>query len=61
MDNKLNDKSGDTVRILRPPPRVFTDHCGQNIWMGEVEHLELELEQPASTDPYNNVEDARFW
>lgn len=59
MNRILNNKAGDTVRILRPPPRVFTDQCGQNIWMGEVEHLELELEQPVNTDPYNTVEDPK--
>lgn len=56
MSNILKDKSGDTVRILRPPPRVFTDLCGRNVWMGDVESLELALEQPENTDPYNSAE-----
>lgn len=45
---------GDTIRIRRPP-RVFTTVLGQNIWMGDVEPCELELEQKASTDPYDNA------
>lgn len=59
MSNNLTDKSGDTVRIHRPPPRVFTDLCGRNVWMGDVEPLELGLEQPANTDPYNSAEAAK--
>ncbi|MDH3692156.1 MAG: hypothetical protein OEU36_22190 [Gammaproteobacteria bacterium] len=59
MSNNLEGKSGDTVRILRPPPRVFTDLCGHNVWMGEVESLELGLEQPENTDPYNSAEVAK--
>lgn len=45
---------GDTVRIRRPP-RVFTTVLGQNIWMGDVEPYELELEHKASTDPYDST------
>jgi len=56
MSNSLKDKSGDTVRILRPPPRVFTDSRGQNVWMGDVEPLELAFEHPENTDPYNSAE-----
>lgn len=56
MSDNLDDKSGDTVRILRSPPRVFTDSCGRNVWIGGVEPLELALEHPANTDPYNSVE-----
>ena len=49
---KLND---DTVRLMRPPPRVFTNVVGQNVWMGEVEPLDLQLEEPgAGFDPYNS-------
>ncbi len=59
MSENLNDKPGDTVRILRPPPRVFTDLCGRNVWMGGVEPLELALENPANTDPYNSLDVAR--
>ena len=55
MSDFGNDKTGDTVRLLRPPPRVFTDASGRNVWMGEVEVLDLELEPAANTDPYNNV------
>lgn len=57
MSSNLKDKSGDTVRILRPPPRVFTDPVGQNVWMGEVKAVELELVQPDDTDPYNSAGD----
>ena len=49
------ENSDDTVRLLRPPPRVFTDGLGRNVWMGDVEPLELELDQPVNTDPYNSV------
>ena len=45
---------GDTVRIRRPP-RVFTTVLGQNIWMGDVEPYELELEHKVSTDPYDST------
>lgn len=46
----------DTVRILRRPPRVFTDPLGHNVWMGDVKPLELEVEPPAGdTDPYNRA------
>ncbi len=55
MSTKLEDKSGDTIRLLRPPPRVFTDQCGRNVWMGEVEAIELESVQPVHTDPYNRA------
>jgi hypothetical protein len=44
---------GAAVRVLRPRPRVFTDEIGKNIWMGEVEHIELELGNAPSSDPYN--------
>ena len=39
---------GDTVRI-RKPPRVFTTVLGQNIWMGDVDPCELELEDGNGT------------
>jgi hypothetical protein len=55
MSESRNDRSGDTVRLQRPPPRVFTDPCGHNVWMGDVEVLELEIEPTVSTDPYNSV------
>lgn len=61
MSRNFKEKTGDTVRILRPPPRVFTDDTGRNIWLGDVEPLELELEQPAKTDPYNTAELRRPW
>lgn len=51
----------ETVRLLRPPPRVFTDHCGRSVWMGEVEVLDLELVQVESTDPYNSAETDKRW
>ena len=49
------DNTDDTVRMLRPPPRVFTDALGRNVWMGDIEPLELELDQPGNTDPYNSA------
>ena len=56
MSENLKEKSGDTIRILRPPPRVYTDTLGRNVWMGDVDPLELALEDPVSTDPYNTAE-----
>lgn len=56
MSENLKEKSGDTIRILRPPPRVYTDTLGRNVWMGDVEPLELVLENPANTDPYNTAD-----
>ena len=53
-------QTGDTVRI-RKPPRVFTTVLGQNIWMGDVEPCELELENPASTDPYDSAASDDPW
>ena len=44
----------DTVRI-RKPPRVFTTVLGQNIWMGDVDECELELEGRNGSDPYDNA------
>lgn len=55
MSSKLEERSGDTVRLLRPPPRVFTDPQGRNVWMGEIEVLELEPVQVVTTDPYNTA------
>ena len=59
MSDNLDHRTGDTVRILRPPPRVFTELNGRNVWMGDVEPLELALDEPVNTDPYNNVEVTR--
>ena len=56
MSDKPDNRSGDTVRLLRPPPRVFTDPNGRNVWMGDVEVLDLELMPAANTDPYNNLD-----
>ena len=52
-----SEPTGDTIRILRPPPRVYTNPLGQNLWMGEVEPVELELdrEHGTNTDPYNSA------
>ncbi len=55
MSDVTSDNAPDTVRILRPPPKVFTTELGQNVWMAEVEPLELELEEAVSTDPYNSA------
>ena len=61
MSSKSEDKSGDTVRLLRPPPRVFTDPCGHTVWMGEVDMLEIELEKAEKTDPYNTATNNDPW
>ncbi len=61
MSSELDDRSGDTVRLLRPPPRVFTDPLGRNVWMGEVEALELEPVQVVNTDPYNSANTGDPW
>ncbi len=45
----------DTVRLLRPPPRVLTDHIGHNVWMGEVDVVDFELMPTENTDPYNSA------
>ena len=58
MNSKSEDRLGDTVRLLRPPPKVFTDPLGRNVWMGEVEVLELEPVQEVNTDPYNIADSA---
>ena len=57
MDSSNKDTSDDTVRLRRPPARVFTDECGNNVWMGDVEVVDLELVQidDSSDDPYNNA------
>lgn len=60
MSNKFEDEAGDTVRVLRPPPRVFTEVCGRTVWMGDVESLELGLEQSENTDPYNSADNSRY-
>ena len=58
MKNHLTEDPGDTVRLLRPPPRVFTEARGQTVWMGDVEALELELEDDeVANDPYNSAND----
>jgi hypothetical protein len=56
MSNNFEDQTGDTVRILRPPPRVTTDPLGRNVWLGDIEPLELALEDAANSDPYNSAE-----
>jgi len=61
MDTQLQNEPGDTVRLLRPPPRVFTDQRGRNVWMGEVEALELEPVQVPNTDPYNSADLVDPW
>ena len=60
MSEKLEKKTGDTVRILRPPPRVYTDVIGCNVWMGDVDPVELALEENPSHDPYNSAEVVDF-
>lgn len=61
MNNKFEDRLGDTVRMLRPPPRVFTDPLGRNVWMGEIEVLELEPVADVNTDPYNSADVSDPW
>lgn len=58
MSDPATDRPEDTVRLLRPPPRVFTDPLGNNVWMGDVEVHELELVEPDNTDPYNSADAA---
>ena len=55
MNRNFTEETGDTVRLLRPPPRVVTDPKGRTVWMGEVEVLELELVDTANADPYNTA------
>ena len=61
MKRKSQEEPADTVRLLRPPPRVFTDPCGNNVWMGEVEVLDLDLLQPENFDPYNSADVRDPW
>lgn len=49
----LYDSTGGTLRIRRPP-RVFTTDLGKNVWMGEVEPCELELELEVDADLQTN-------
>ena len=58
MNSNDKDNTSDTVRLRRPPARVFTDDCGNNVWMGDVEVVDLELVQvdDSNDDPYNNAE-----
>ena len=57
MDSTDKDSSGDTVRMRRPPARVFTDSVGVNVWMGDIEVVDFELVQidETSDDPYNSA------
>lgn len=56
---KLQDNHiGDTVRVRRPPPKVFTDASGQSVWMAGVAAVECKLEiepEVPGTDPYNSA------
>ncbi len=62
MNSDLTENHGDTVRLLRPPPRVITQTKGQNVWIGGLDapdldfelELELETEEP-DYDPYNSA------
>lgn len=55
MEKMNSNNIGDTIRIRRPP-RVYTNHKGDTIWMSEVDpvELEIELDQVVSTDPYDS-------
>jgi len=56
MMGDTTEDSGDTIRLLRPPPRVFTEARGQTVWMGDIEVLEFELQDDeAGRDPYNSA------
>ena len=61
VSSELEDKTDDTVRLLRPPPRVFTDPCGRNVWMGDIEVLEFEAVPVVNTDPYNSASPGDPW
>ena len=61
MSDESQLRSGDTVRLRRPPPRVFTDPLGHNVWMGEVDMLDLELAEVANSDPYNTADADNSW
>ena len=55
MSDKHSQSQDDTVRLMRPPPRVFTNPVGRSVWMGGVEPVELELDEPAANfDPYDS-------
>ncbi len=56
MNASKRNHIGDTVRIERPPPKVFTDELGRNVWMSGVEPcgLELEVDPTRECDPYNS-------
>lgn len=56
MNGYKRKQTGDTVRIERPPPKVFTDELGWNVWMSGIEPYLLELETDGSRefDPYNS-------
>ncbi len=56
MDAAKRNRTGDTVRIKRPPPKVFTDELGRNVWMSGVAPCRIELESDGSHDfdPYNS-------
>ena len=61
MQHDLTEDPAETIRLLRPPPRVITRTRGQNVWLGAVEapaldfelELEVETEEP-DYDPYNS-------
>jgi len=57
MKQALSNRTGDTVRIQRPPPKVFTDPIGRNVWMSGIDpcDLELEADSSADTNPYDSV------
>lgn len=54
----MNEQQADaTVRLQRPPPKVYTDERGRTIWMGGVEscRFELETDIALSTNPYDSA------
>jgi hypothetical protein len=61
MENMSANNIGDTIRI-RKPPRVYTNEKGDTIWMSEVDpvELEIELDQVASTNPYDSWRSASY-
>ena len=60
MDSNSTEDLADTLRLFRPPPRIFTEMRGGNVWMGGIDALELELEpdfDDSDYDPYNSAQE----
>ena len=46
---------GDTVRVLRPPPKVYTDRLGRSFWMPEVDETADELDIEADGASFGHL------